>query len=251
MNRPVIYSIHRKKLLALGLSVLLLSAFETHATLPVYDPFNYAQNVLTASRALQQVNNQIQSLQNETQMLVNQARNLSQLPYSALGQIEHNVAKTQGLIRQAQSLAQNVDQIDQAFQSAYGRGALSATDKALVTNAQTRWANTVGGLRDALKAQATIMDNLQINQAEVSKLVKASQSSTGALAAAQAGNQLLALQAQQLSDLTALLAANGRAQALKDAESATASEQGREQRRRFLTPKKGYQAGNAQMFYGN
>nr|MBA4770810.1 P-type conjugative transfer protein TrbJ [Sphingobium sp.] len=30
----------------------------------VYDPTNYAQNVLTAARSLQQVNNQIQQIQN-------------------------------------------------------------------------------------------------------------------------------------------------------------------------------------------
>jgi len=30
----------------------------------VYDPSNFSQNVLTAARTLQQINNQIQSLQN-------------------------------------------------------------------------------------------------------------------------------------------------------------------------------------------
>jgi P-type conjugative transfer protein TrbJ len=58
----------------------------------------------------------------------------------------------------------------------------------------------------------------------------------------------LALQAQQLADLTAVVAANGRAQALRDAEQAAAAEQAREQRRRFLTPGAGYQPGNARMF---
>ena len=40
----------------------------------VFDPNNYAQNVLTAARALQQINNQITSLQNQAQMLINQAK---------------------------------------------------------------------------------------------------------------------------------------------------------------------------------
>ena len=48
--------------------------------------------------------------------------------------------------------------------------------------------------------------------------------------------------------LTAVVAANGRAQALTEAERAAAVEQGREQRRRFLTPGTGYQPGHAQMF---
>ena len=50
----------------------------------VFDPSNYAQNVLTAARSLQQVTNQVTSLQNEAQMLINQARNLASLPYSSL-----------------------------------------------------------------------------------------------------------------------------------------------------------------------
>ena len=50
------------------------------------------------------------------------------------------------------------------------------------------------------------------------------------------------------AELTAVVAANGRAQALADAERAAAAEQGREQRRRFLEPGSGYQPGNAQMF---
>src|SRR3546814_15820630 len=67
-----------------------------------------------------------------------------------------------------------------------------------------------------------------------------------------AGNQLLALQAQQLADLTAVVAANGRAQSLSEAERAAAAAQGREQRRRFLTPGTGYQPGDARMFpHGN
>jgi conjugal transfer/entry exclusion protein len=37
---------------------------------------------------------------------------------------------------------------------------------------------------------------------------------------------------------------------LQSAEQATAADQGREQRRRFLTQGSGYQPGSAQMFYG-
>ena len=51
-----------------------------HAQLLVFDPTNYSQNVLTAARALEQVNNQIQSLENEAKMLTNQAKNLASLP---------------------------------------------------------------------------------------------------------------------------------------------------------------------------
>lgn len=217
----------------------------------VFDPSNYAQNVLQAARALQQINQQITSLQNEAQMLINQARNLASLPISSLQQIQQSVQRTQQLLQQAQNIAYDVRQIDQAFQTKYGNASLSASDRQLVSDARSRWQNTVGGLQDAMKVQATVVGNLDTNRIEMSRLVGASQGATGALQATQAGNQLLALQAQQLADLTAVVAANGRAQALTEAERAAAAEQGREQRRRFLTPGTGYTPGNAQMFNGN
>ena len=217
----------------------------------VFDPSNYAQNVLTAARTLQQINNQITSLQNEAQGLINQARNLASLPYSSLQQLQQSVQRTQRLLNQAQNIAYSVQQIDQAFQSKYANVSMSAPDQQLVADARSRWQNTVGGLQDAMRVQAGVVGNIDTNRAQMSTLVGASQSATSALQATQAGNQLLALQAQQLDDLTAVVTANGRAQALQSAEQAAAAEQGREQRRRFLTPGAGYQPGNAQMFYGN
>lgn len=214
----------------------------------VYDPSNYAQNVLTAARTLEQINNQITSLQNEAQMLINQARNLASLSYSSLQQLQQNVQRTQQLLGQAQNIAFEVGQIDQAFQQQYGNVSLSATDAQLVADARGRWENTVGGLQDAMRVQAGAVGNIDSNRAEMAALVGQSQGATGALQATQAGNQLLALQSQQLSDLIAVISANGRADALAEAERATAAEQGREQRRRFLTPGSGYQPGNAQMF---
>ncbi|MBB3773744.1 P-type conjugative transfer protein TrbJ [Angulomicrobium tetraedrale] len=214
----------------------------------VYDPWNYAQNMMSAARALEQINNQITSLQNEAQMLINQARNLASLPHSSLQQIQQSVQRTQQLLGQAQSIAFDVGQIDQVFQQRYGNIPLSASDADLVAGARSRWQTTVGGLQDALRVQAGVVGNVDTNRAEMATLVGQSQGATGALQATQAGNQLLALQSQQLSDLIAVMSANGRAEALSEAERATAAEQGREQRRRFLTPGAGYQAGTARMF---
>lgn len=234
-------------LAAAPLALSPMVATPAHAII-VFDPSNYAQNVLTAARTLEQITHQITSLQNEAQMLINQAKNLASLPFSALQQIQQSVQKTQQLLQQAQGIAFNVQQIDQMFQQKYGNVSLSAPDQQLVANARDRWKNTVGGLQDAMRVQAGVVGNIDSNRTQMSALVGQSQSATGALQAAQAGNQLLALQSQQLSDLVAVISANGRASALTDAERAASAEQGREQRRRFLTPGAGYQPGNAQMF---
>ncbi|MGE0294245.1 MAG: P-type conjugative transfer protein TrbJ [Hyphomonadaceae bacterium] len=242
---------------AARLAVALLSApvalapiFATPAhAIIVFDPSNYAQNVLTAARSLQQITNQITSLQNETQMLINQARNLVSLPFNSIQQLQQSIQRTQQLLNQAQNIAYDVQQIDRMFQQKYGNVSLSASDQQLVADARSRWQNTVGGLQDAMRVQAGVVGNIDTNRSQMSALVGQSQGATGALQATQAGNQLLALHAQQLADLTAVVAANGRAQALQSAEQAAAAEQGREQRRRFLTPGSGYQPGNAKMFY--
>jgi P-type conjugative transfer protein TrbJ len=237
-------------ILSLPITVSPVLAPPAAAQWIVYDPTNYVQNVLSAARALEQINNQIQSLQNEAQMLINQARNLASLPYSSLQQLQQSVQRTQQLLAQAQRIAFDVQQIDQAFQQQYGAISLSTSDQQLIADARSRWQNTVAGLQDAMRVQAGVVGNIDTNRAEMAALVGQSQGATGALQATQAGNQLLALQAQQLADLTAVVAANGRAQALSDAERAAAAEQGREQRRRFLTPGTGYQPGDARMFPG-
>lgn len=216
----------------------------------VFDPSNYAENVLQAARALEQINNQIQGLQNEAQMLINQARNLASLPYSSLQQIQRSVQRTQQLLGEAQRIAFDVQQIDQVFSQQYSGIDLSASDQELLELARERWGNTVGALQDAMRVQAGVVGNIETQRVELSALIGESQGASGALQATQAGNQILALQAQQLADLTALLAANGRAEALSAAEQAAAAEQGREQRRRFLEPGTGYRPGDAQMFPG-
>ncbi|WP_445219804.1 P-type conjugative transfer protein TrbJ [Bradyrhizobium sp. Pa8] len=215
----------------------------------VFDPNNYAQNVLTAARELQQINNQITSLQNQALMLINQAKNLASLPYSSLQQLEQSIQRTQQLLGQAQRIAYDVQQIDRAFSSTYAPASASQPAQALIANAQTRWQNAVAGFQDAMRVQATVVGNLDTNRAQMSALVSASQGATGALQASQAGNQLLALQNQQLADLTAAIAAQGRAQTLEQAERAAAQDQGREQLRRFLSQGQGYQSTTVQMFH--
>src|SRR3954465_12827031 len=128
----------RRHLSAVGALVIAIActASPTSAQLIVFDPNNYAQNVLTAARELQQVNNQIVSLQNQAQMLINQARNLASLPYSSLAQLQQSIQRTQDLLRQAQRLAYDVQQIDRAFATTYAPASNSLTSEAMISNAQ-------------------------------------------------------------------------------------------------------------------
>src|SRR3546814_14554790 len=93
--------------------------------------------------------NQITSLQNEAQSLINQARNLASLPHSSLQQIQQSVQRTQALLTEAQNIAFDVQQVDQAFQTTYGNASISASDQELIAGSRERWQNTVDGLQDA------------------------------------------------------------------------------------------------------
>jgi type IV secretion system protein TrbJ len=235
---------------ASAVAIAIVSAVSsTSAQLIVFDPNNYAQNVLTAARELQQVNNQIISLQNQSQMLINQAKNLTSLPYSSLQQLEQSLQRTQQLLSHAQRIAYDIKQIDQAFSTTYAPATTSGSDQTMIANAQVRWQNSVAGLQDALRVQATVVGNLDTNRNQMSALISSSQRATGALQVSQAGNQLLGLQAQQLADLTAAIAAQGRAQNLEAAQRVASQDQGREQLRRFLAPGRGYQPSSVQMFH--
>ena len=234
----------------LAASLLLAATTSSHA-LTVYDPSNHAQNILQASRALDQIANQVRSLQNEAQMLINQARNLENLPHSSLQEIVYSAQRTHLLLGQAQNIAYDVDRIDRAFQGVYGTANMSDTEAKMLADAMERWRNTLGGIQDSMRVQATIVGNLDSNRSQMSALVQQSQGAIGSLQATQAGNQLMALQTQQIADLTALVAADSRAQAMEAAERAAAVEQGRELRRRFLVRGAGYQFNPARMFPTN
>jgi type IV secretion system protein TrbJ len=216
----------------------------------VYDPSNYAQNVLQAARALQQINNQITSLQNQTQMLLNQVKNLTSLPYSALQAIDQSIVRTQQLLNQAQRIAFDINQIDQAFGRSYPQSyPASTSSQQLAGDAQTRWQNALAAYQDALRVQAGVVQSLETSRSQTNGLLSSSQSATGLLQANQAGNQLIALQTRQLLDLTALIAAQSRARSLDGARLTANQEQGRAQLNQFLTAGRGYQAQTVQMFH--
>jgi P-type conjugative transfer protein TrbJ len=197
----------RVALIGTAVVSLALTSAPSRGQMLVYDPSNYAQNVLQAARALQ-------------------------------------------LINQAQRLAYDINQIDQAFQRAYPQSYAGATSsQQLVSDAQTRWQNSLAAYQDSLRVQAGVVQAFDTTRTETGALVSSSQSAVGILQATQAGNQLIALQTRQLLDLTALIAAQSRAQSLDGARITANQEQARVQLNQFLTNGRGYQAQTVQMFH--
>lgn len=217
----------------------------------VLDPSNLAQNILTAANTLEQINNQIQQLQNEAQMLMNQARNLTSLDFSALSELRAALSATNRLIQEAQGLAFNVQQMETQFKDLYPESfSTSLSSAQMVTDARKRWTNSLDALKTATKVQSQAVENFTKDEQALTDLVNRSQSATGALQAAQATNQLLALQARQAIQAQQLQLTQDRAAALEQARQVAVHERAREVRRRFMgsgTPYTPYTVN----FYGN
>ena len=240
----------KKSLIAASLACLI--AFTPVAqAIVVIDPTNLVQNVLTASRALQQINNQIHQLQNEAQMLTNQAKNLTNLNFSSLNQMLSALSAADQLIQQGQGLAFNVVQLQTQFAQLYPASySASTTGNQMALDAQQRWTNSLDALRTATQVQAQAVQNFASDEQTLSDLVNHSQSAVGALQATQATNQLLALQARQAIQAQQLQITQSRAAALEQARQVAVQVRANEVRQRFLgngTPYTPYPVN----FYGN
>lgn len=216
-----------------GALVLAVAGPPAHAVV-VFDPTNYAQNVLQAARALEQIQNQLVALQNQAAMLSNQARNLSPLSFSALAALQMDMARVNALLADAGRIANDVGQIRAEFDRHYPSSAAQVSDQGLAAAADARWLNSIEAFRHVLDVQATVVGTLSATESQAGALVTQSQGAVGALQAAQAGNQLLGVQSKQLADLAALLAAQTRAQALEQARQAESAADAKARLQRFL-----------------
>jgi len=225
----------KKTLLAVAAATLIGAMPLAHAQWVVIDPTNLVQNTLTAVRTLEQINNQIRQLQNEAQMLMYQAKNLTGLDFSALNELRASLSATNQLIQQAQGLAFNVQQMETQFQQLYPESVSGGVSNAqMALDARQRWANSLEALRTAARVQSQAVQNFASDEATLTDLVNRSQSAVGALQATQATNQLLALQARQAMQAQQLQITQDRAAALEQARQVAVQERAREVRRRFM-----------------
>ena len=226
-------------------SSLAVSSVPARAQMTVFDPSNYAQNVLTAAR----------------DAAAGQQRN----PEPAEpGDVPHQPGAQSGepaLFRRWRSFssrsarpssssprrsaspttsARSTRPSRRTYPQSY---AAATSSQQLLADAQTRWQNSLAGFQDAMRVQAGVVQNLDRTRTQIERLVSSSQSATGALQAAQSGNQLVALQTKQLADLTAVMASIARAQSLEGARTVASQAQAREQLQRFLDYGPGYQPG--------
>ena len=214
------YKIKCKTLTLLTAAIMVFSPLQpAHAIFGlgdiVYDPVNYGQNLLTAARTLQMINQQAQAFQQRITMLQNMAKNLQQLPFNALPNINQAISQVHLLMQQAGQLSFEVSQARILYQQTYpGIYTAQMTKNDLVQLADKQWVASREAYNHAVMVQSQISQNIVTDQQILSALVDQSQNAVGTVQVTQAGNQMRALAIRQNTDLLQLLASQGRAQSL-------------------------------------
>jgi P-type conjugative transfer protein TrbJ len=212
--------------------------------MPVFDASNYAQNLLQAARALEQINHQISSLQNEAAMLRNMARNLERLDFRQLRQVTSAMQRIDQLMEQASGIGFRMDQLDERVRRLFP-GAVNRLLRAdqRVSQARARLDSAMEGYRHSMSVQAQVVENVREDAGVLAELVSGSQGAAGGLQAQQAANQLLALSIKQQFQLQSLMASEFRSAALERTRRVQAEEDGRAATRRFLGTNRAYSPG--------
>ena len=204
-----------------AVAILVVGSTPASAQLAVFDPTNYAQNILQATRALQTVNNQIQQLQHEAQMLQNMATNLKTLNVSSLLKINTDLTAINQLMAQAKGIAFTISQTETALKAQFpATYTLGMSTNALAAEAKTRWDSAMQAYQQTLRVQSQVDQSMTTDAGTLNQLLQASEGSRGSLQAQQAANQLLALSTKQQLQIETLMTAQYRADALDAARKA-------------------------------
>lgn len=223
---------------ALGTAVAFPST-PVHA-LPVFDSANYTQNLLTAARTLRQINQQIQSLQNEASMLMLMERNLERLEFPELEKLRENLARVEVLMAQADGVGFGVDELDGRLEALFPADPAWSASTSRAAYAKARLEAARSAYSHTLRVQAQIVASVQDDAEQLATLAARSGAAQGGLAATQATNQILALAAKQQMQLQQMLAAQFQAESLERTRATQIEAEAGVTTRRFLGDREAY-----------
>jgi len=211
-------------------SALTLSApSPARAQMAVIDPTNLAQNLLQATRALQQINNQIRQIEQATAML-------RQNPLQLSPELSQSVSEARALFDSARGIAFQIEGLSDSLRTLYPETWEDFDLEGVLTQSRRWEAESRASLERAMAAEARAAQSIAATRGRIDRAMQSSAGADGQTGAIQAGNQLLGIQASQLAEIHALLIAQGRALETERMERLAREDRAREiQRRAFPT----------------
>ncbi len=205
------------------------------AQLTVFDPVNQQQNLLSAARALQQINNQVRQLQADAQMLSRMDQNLARLKGSITPDLQRTLDAINGQLRQGNAIALGLKETEITYARLFPNTPSSnLSNDASLRAAQQRWEEEYASLQRAARLQGAIADGIAVDGRLLTQAMDRSRTANGALEVAQAGNELTGLGIKQALGLQSLLAAQQRAETLKAARDLANEAEARQRFKAFL-----------------
>ncbi len=131
------------------------------AGLPVFDAANYAQNLLEAARALDQINNQVKSLQNEASMLEGMTKNLKTIDFPELQDLNSEMLRIDQLMNEAKGVDFKVNGLDQRIEALFPGGSQALTSDRRIADAKARLDASRSAYLQSMKVQAGVAENVE------------------------------------------------------------------------------------------
>mgnify|MGYP001301558641 CR=1 FL=1 len=235
----------QRTLMALPIAAVMLASCvpRSAAQLTVFDPANYQQNLLSAIRALEQVNNQVRQLQNQVLMIARMDQNLMRLGSTLSPDLQRTLTDIQTQLRAGEGIALRLQATQSGYEQLFPRQvstALSSDD--VLRNATIRWDEEYASLKRAALLQGQIADGVDADLLLLRDAMARSLGAVGSLEATQAGNELTGLAVKQSLALHSMLAAQHRADTLAKARDLATEAEARQRFKSFVGTAPAYTA---------
>ena len=222
---------------------LVTCAPRSAAQLTVFDPSNLQQNLLSATRALEQINNQVRQLQNQALMLLRMDQNLVRLGSTISPDLQRTLTDLQAQLRAGEGIALRLQATQNNYDQLFPRQASTAlTHDDALRNAKARWDEEYAAFRRTALLQGQIADGIDTDTRLLVDAMARSRNAAGALEATQAGNELTALSVKQSLALQGLLAAQHRAESIAKARDLAAEDEAKQRFKTFVGNGQAYTA---------
>jgi P-type conjugative transfer protein TrbJ len=235
----------RRTLIALPIAIGLLASCATRsaAQLTVFDPANYQENLLSAARALEQINNQVRQLQNQVLMIQRMDQNLMRLGSTLSPDLQRTLGDIQTQLRAGEGIALRLLATQSGYEQLFPRQvSTTITADDVLRNAKVRWEEEYAAFRRAALLQGQIVDGVDTDTRLLADAMARSRDAVGALEVTQAGNEITALSVKQSLALQSLLAAQHRAETLTRARDLAAEDEARQRFKSFVGTGSAYTA---------
>lgn len=197
--------------------------------LVVYDPSNYAENLLSAIQTeisnineeiqisimdselvnqFQQLEHELTMISNQVTSLANEALNLVKLPFDAMNSVTNLATSMSGAASKITSTVYTIANVDELltkqFEKTWDKLESVADIKVSI---QGQYSVAYDRSQQAVKTASTVAERAQTYADTTSEILSKSRTASGIVGVAQATNELMGVASAQLLDLSALMTA--------------------------------------------